>query len=184
MNIFEIFIIGFGLAMDAFIVSICKNINTDKLYIKKYFIIGLYFGVFQFLMTFLGYKIGTCFSSYYNVFNGYISSILLFIVGFNMLLEKYDSNYNNETTFKVMFPLAIATSIDAFSVGISFSLINININYAIFCIGIITYLLSFTGCFLGYYLGKKINKYGEKLGGIVLIILSIKLFIENILNNY
>ena len=78
----------------------------------------------------------------------------------------------------------IATSIDAFSVGISFSLINININYAIFCIGIITYLLSFTGCFLGYYLGKKINKYGEKLGGIVLIILSIKLFIENILNNY
>lgn len=180
MTILEIILTGLSLAMDAFTVSICKGLTNNKCYHNS-LIISLYFGIFQFIMPILGYHLGNIFSEKIIYYNPYISMILLVVIGILMYKEENIDKLNNKINFKEMFFLAIATSIDAFVIGISFSFLKVKIIKTSLIIGIITFIM----CYIGYYLGNKLNdkfhKYSNKIAGITLIIIGIKIFLQNII---
>ena len=180
MKIFELIIISFSLAMDAFSVSICKGLTISK-NIKKYaFIISFSFCLFQMLMPLLGFLLGNSLNGYIMKFNHLIAFSLLLIIGINMIKDTFiKEELDSNLTFKELFALSIATSIDAFSVGLTFSLFKVNLLLAIILIGTITFILSFIGVFIGYKLGSKFNKLATLFGGIVLIILSLKFLLEH-----
>lgn len=182
MELYEIFLIGCGLSADAFAVSICKGLSFDKMSIKKSIIIGLYFGVFQALMPLLGYTIGEYFEYLIKSIDHWIVFVLLFIIGVNMIKESNKEEKENDSiNIREMLMLAIATSIDAFSVGITFSLFEINIISSVILIGITTFILSFIGVLLGFKFGNKYKKISQRIGGILLIIIGIKVLLEHIL---
>ena len=175
MNISEIILISISLAMDAFSVSISKGLNIKNNIFKISLIIALFFSIFQMLMPILGYYLGNIFSNYILKFNNIIASILLLVIGFNMLKDSYHSNLlNTKISIKELIGLSIATSIDAFSIGITFSLFKINILNTIIVIGIITFILSFLGTLIGKIIGNKFEKISEIIGGIVLILMGLK----------
>ena len=179
----EILLISIGLAMDAFAVSICKGICMKKIDIRKCLIIGLYFGLFQALMPTIGYFLGTSFRSIVIEIDHYLAFILLSIIGINMIKDVFlnkESKSNDSIDFKTMIILAIATSIDALAIGITFSFFEVNLLLAVSSIGIITFILSFIGVFLGYKCGSKYEKSSKILGGSILIILGIKILIEHL----
>ena len=180
MKIYELIIISLSLSMDAFSVSICKGLQFNK-HIKKYaFILALSFSLFQMLMPLLGYFLGNSLNTYFLKFNKLIAFFLLFIIGFNMIKESFEKeNTSNTLTFKELMVLSIATSIDAFSIGLTFSLFKVNLLLAISLIGIITFVVCFIGVLIGKYFGKKLDKLSEILGGIILIIMSLKFLLEH-----
>lgn len=179
MNVFEIILLSFGLAADAFATSICKGLELPRVTFKHMIIVGLFFGIFQGLMPLIGYFIGDSFSLYTVRFNNLIAFILLSIIGINMIHESFskDEIYDNSFSFKNLFVLAFATSIDAFTSGITFSLLDINIPMAIFFITIITFITSVLGVKIGSIFGYKYKSKAEFLGGVILILLGLKLFI-------
>ncbi len=179
MTLLELLLTSLSLACDAFTVSISKGLQT-KSKINNAFIISLYFGIFQFIMPIIGYYLGNIFTEKIIYYNPYISMILLIIIG--MLIYK-EENYDIDTNlnYNELFFLSIATSIDALVIGISFSFLRLNIISSSIIIGIVTFILCFIGYYLGNYLSNKISKYANKLAGIILIILGIKIFIQNFL---
>lgn len=183
MEIFEVLLISLGLAMDAFAVSVCKGLSMEKMNWKKAIIIGLYFGLFQALMPVLGYFLGTAFEQFITSIDHWIAFALLGAIGSNMIKEssnKNSENCNDNIDIKTMVILAIATSIDALAVGITFACLRINIVLPVISIGIITFILSVIGVKIGNKFGDKYENKAEFIGGLILILLGIKILLEHL----
>lgn len=181
MGFFELFCIGVGLSMDAFSVSISKGICMRNASVKYAIILGLYFGFFQFLMPLIGYFLGSQFYSFISFFDHWISFFLLFFIGIHFIKDAFhEESFNSLIDFRTMILLSIATSIDAFAIGISFSIFMIPILPVCFMIGVITFLFSFFGVFIGIYFGNKYSKYSHVLGGVLLILIGIKILVEHL----
>lgn len=184
MGLIELFILAVGLSMDAFAVSICKGLATQKVKPKHTIITGLWFGSFQALMPLLGFFLGTSFEKYVTKIDHWIAFILLGAIGANMIKESFskeESDADADFGFKTMLIMAIATSIDALAVGITLALLpDINIIAAVSFIGVITFIFSALGVKLGNVFGGKYKSKAEFLGGAILIILGIKILIEHL----
>ena len=183
MGFIELIILSIGLAMDAFAVAICKGLSMSKMNWKKASIIGLYFGGFQALMPLIGYLLGINFQEKITSIDHWIAFILLGVIGINMLKEaisKDSEKQNDSIKFKDMLILAVATSIDALAVGITFAFLKVNILLAISLIGIITFIISVFGVKIGNLFGDKYEKKAEFAGGIILILLGIKILLEHL----
>lgn len=185
MGIIEILLIGVGLAMDAFAVSICKGLSMKSLSFKKSIIIGLYFGIFQAGMPLVGFLLGKGFEDFVVAIDHWIAFILLLFIGINMIKEvfKDEECANDDISFKTMVVLAIATSIDALAVGITFAFLKVNILIATILIGIVTFIISIFGVVIGNKFGDKFEKKAKLLGGIILIGMGVKILIEHLLIN-
>ena len=183
MTFFELFLIGIGLSMDAFAVSICKGLSMQKIDKKYTLCIGLFFGGFQALMPLAGYLLGSRFSGYIERFDHWIAFVLLAFIGFNMIREARsdeENESNDRFDFKTMLPLAVATSIDALAVGVTFAFLRVNIVPAVSFIGCITFLLSAIGLKAGNIIGAKNRSRAEFAGGLVLILMGIKILLEHL----
>lgn len=183
MEVLEILLIAIGLAMDAFAVSICKGLSMKKMNWKKAIIIGGYFGLFQGMMPVIGYFLGTSFESLVTQIDHWIAFGLLVIIGTNMLKEVFASeseNCNDNVDFKTMIVLAIATSIDALAVGITFAFLNTNIILAALIISVVTFITSILGVKIGNKFGDKYERKAETVGGLILIFMGIKILLEHL----
>ena len=183
MGIIEIVLIGLSLAMDAFAVSICKGLSMKKMNWKSAIIISLYFGIFQAFMPVVSYFLGSTFESYVTNIDHWIAFILLSLIGGNMIKESFDSEdkkKNDKIDFKTMIALAIATSIDALAIGITFAFFEVNLLLSISIIGIITFLLSIIGVKIGNKFGDKYQNKAEFVGGLIVVLLGIKILLEHL----
>ena len=183
MGIIELILLSIGLGMDAFAVSVCKGISMKKMNWKKACIIGLYFGGFQAIMPVIGYFFGSSFESIITNIDHWIAFILLAIIGAKMIQEafqKEEEEYNEDISVKTMIVLSIATSIDALAVGITFAFLKVNLLLAITLIGTITFILSVIGTKIGNRFGDKYKSKAELAGGIILIIIGLKILLEHI----
>jgi len=185
MDIYSIFLIGIGLAADAFSVSVSEGIILKKPKLSEASKVALFFGLFQFLMPCLGYFLGSAFARYITTFDHYIAFALLGFIGGKMLYEavsKKDGDYEikNPLSFNTLLILAIATSIDALAVGVTFATVNVPVLFASTIIGIVTYAISLCGVFLGSKCGNLLGNKAEILGGIVLIGIGTKILIEHL----
>lgn len=191
MSFFNLISIGVGLSMDAFAVSICKGLCQRKMNWKKAIIIALYFGVFQAVMPLIGYFLGSQFAGFISSFSHWVAFSLLLFIGLNMIKESREVKQEEEILcdikgeleidFKNMIVLAVATSIDALAVGISFALLNINIFSAVSIIGITTFIISAIGVFIGFKFGSNYKSKSEVLGGLILILIGLKILLESLL---
>lgn len=184
MGLLELFILAIGLSMDAFAVSICKGLATGKVEFKHMFITGAWFGGFQALMPFIGYILGTTFEKYVNNSDHWIAFVLLAAIGINMIKESFSAEEScaiGTFGFKTMFMMAIATSIDALAIGITFALLpEVNITAAVLFIGVITFTISALGVKFGGVVGTKYKSRAELAGGIILVFLGFKILIEHL----
>ncbi len=183
MGFFEIIIIGIGLAMDAFAVSVCKGLSMVKIKWKNTVIIALYFGIFQSLMPIIGYLLGSSFSDFVQNVDHWIAFILLGIIGGNMIKNSTDDEIekrNDKIDFKTMVVLAIATSIDALAIGVTFAFFEINLLLSVLIIGIITFTLSIIGVKVGNRFGDIFQNKAEFLGGVILILIGLKILLEHL----
>ncbi|MDY3972034.1 MAG: manganese efflux pump MntP family protein [Clostridia bacterium] len=183
MGIIELFILAVGLSMDAFAVSVCKGLSLGKIKIKHMCIAGLWFGGFQALMPLIGYLLGSNFSELVAKYDHWIAFVLLALIGGNMIKEalgKEEDSMDNSMGFKAMLLLAIATSIDALAVGVTFAFLDVPIVPAISFIGMVTFVLSAIGVKAGSLFGYKYKSKAELCGGIILILLGIKILLEGI----
>ena len=183
MSLFSLFIIAVGLSMDAFAVSICKGLAMKKINFKKACIVGLWFGGFQALMPLIGYLLGSQFEQYITAIDHWIAFVLLGLIGASMIkeaLSKEDECANDSLDFKTMFLLAVATSIDALAVGVTFAFLQVDIVPAVSFIGIITFTLSAIGVKVGNVFGIKYKSKAELAGGIILIVMGIKILLEHL----
>lgn len=184
MSIIELIFLAAGLSMDAFAVSVCKGLAMKKISIKKMSIVGTWFGGFQALMPLIGYILGSAFESYIKSFDHWIAFILLALIGANMIKESLssdDEKENDSLDFKTMLLLAIATSIDALAVGITFALLpNVNIIAAILFIGIFTFATSAAGVKIGNVFGIKYKSKAEFAGGFILMAIGAKILLEHL----
>ena len=183
MGILEIFLISIGLAMDAFAVSVCKGLSMKKMNWKKAIIVGIYFGLFQGLMPIIGYILGETFEDVITKIDHWVAFALLSLIGLNMIkeaLSKEKESFNDNVDFKTMVILAIATSIDALAIGITFAFLKANLLLAITMIGVITFILSVIGVKIGNKFGDKYEKKAEFTGGLILILMGLKILIEHL----
>ena len=184
MGLLELFLLAVGLSMDAFAVSVCKGLSTQKLQVKHYLIIGAWFGGFQALMPLIGYFLGSTFEKYITSVDHWVAFVLLALIGGNMLREgfsKEEENVNPSFSFKTMIVLAVATSIDALAVGITFALLpDVNIAAAVSFIGATTFILSAIGLKVGHIFGTKYKSKAEIAGGIILILIGLKILLEHL----
>ena len=183
MDLFELFIIAIGLSMDAFAVAICKGLSMDEIDIKKAGIVGLYFGTFQAAMPLIGYFFGVNLHDKIEFMDHWISFILLGFIGVNMIRESRNCECEAEgdsLNFKAMSILAIATSIDALIVGITFAFLNIDILSAALFIGIVTFSLSMIGVRMGSTIGNKCKSKAEIIGGLILIFMGSKILFSHL----
>lgn len=182
MGITELIILAVGLSMDAFAVSICKGLSVDKLEVKHMCLAGIWFGGFQALMPLIGFLLGSTFASYVQKFDHWIALILLAFIGFNMVRESFgddDDSVEDSFSVKTMFLMAVATSIDALAVGVTFAFLKVNVIFAVITIGIITFLFSAAGIKIGNVFGLRFKSKAELAGGMILILLGIKIFAEH-----
>lgn len=188
MSLTELFIIAVGLSMDAFAVAICKGLSVKKAGIKEMAKAGLWFGGFQALMPTIGYFLGSTFEEYITKIDHWVAFILLGIIGANMIKESLSKEDDcgceecgNSMNIKEMFTLAIATSIDALAVGITFALLpDVNIGAAVGFIGVITFILSAVGIKIGNIFGVKFKSKAEFAGGLILILMGLKILLEHL----
>lgn len=181
-------LIGVSLSMDAFAVAICKGLAMRKVNKKQCFVIALFFGGFQALMPFLGWLLGTRFESYITSIDHWIAFVLLAFIGGKMIVEAVrDRGDNPEITemdpplnIKEMFVLAVATSIDALAVGITFAFLEIPIVQAIAIIGTTTFIISIAGVYIGNFFGNKYKNKAEIAGGVILILIGLKILLEHL----
>ena len=184
MGLTEVFLVGVGLSMDAFAVSICKGLKSRTFKISHCISIALYFGIFQALMPTLGFFLGSRFADKVNAFAPWIAFFLLCIIGGNMLKEACSKDEIDDDSFDVLdhkelFLMAVATSIDAFAVGISFALLGgVNLALSVSLIGITTFVISFAGVVVGNKFGAKYKEKAEMIGGIILILIGLKVLLE------
>lgn len=183
MSLFTLFVTAVGLSMDAFAVSICKGLAMKKLSWRKALIIGLWFGGFQALMPTIGYLLGTKFESYVTAIDHWIAFVLLALIGANMIkeaLSKEEEEANDSIDVKTMFLLAIATSIDALAVGVTYAFLQVQIVPAVTFIGVITFSLSVVGVKIGNVFGLKYKSKAEITGGVILILMGTKILLEHL----
>lgn len=182
MGFFELFLVAVGLSMDAFAVAICKGLSVKRMQLHHSVITGLYFGGFQMFMPLLGYFLGIQFQSLIETVDHWIAFVLLGLIGFNMIKEALDCEETMDDSFqpRAMIPLAIATSIDALAVGVTFAFLQVEIIPAISFIGIVTFLLSAIGVRIGNIFGLKYRARAEMFGGIVLILMGLKILLEHL----
>ena len=186
MGLFELILIAVGLSMDAFAVSICKGLNIRRMNYRHAGIIALFFGVFQALMPVFGWFLGKQFESYITSIDHWIAFILLGFIGINMIHEAVgDDDDTSEDMqdlldMKELFMLAVATSIDALAVGITFAFLQVKIIPAVCLIGCTTFALSFAGVGIGHQFGRRYEKKAEIAGGIILIFIGLKILLEHL----
>ena len=189
MSLFIVlFLMGVGLSMDAFAVSICKGLAMRKVNKKQAFVIGLFFGGFQALMPFIGWALGSQFEAYITSIDHWIAFVLLAVIGGKMVKEAVSEKGEDDKVeqmdppldIKEMFILAVATSIDALAVGITFAFLNYPIVEAITIIGITTFVISIIGVYVGNFFGSKYKKRAEIVGGVILILLGVKILLEHL----
>jgi len=184
LSFLDIFLIGVALSMDAFAVSVCKGLSVKKAGVKHVLTVGVYFGGFQALMPMLGFLLGYKFESFITNIDHWIAFVLLAIIGGNMIREALgkdeDDKENDDFSFRAMLPLAVATSIDALAVGISFAFLGVDIATAALLIGATTFVLSGAGIFVGNIFGSKYKSKAELAGGIVLILIGAKILLEHL----
>lgn len=184
----ELFLLGIGLAMDAFAVSVCKGLGMRRLNKKQTLIIGLYFGGFQALMPLIGWLLGSQFQKYITSIDHWIAFILLSFIGGKMMIEAI-REWNEEETVDVMdapldhknmLVLAVATSIDALAVGITFAFLDTPIIEAITIIGITTMVISIIGVVVGNFFGSRYKSKAEFIGSLILVLLGLKILLEHL----
>ena len=186
MGFLELLLLAVGLSMDAFAVSVCKGLCMRKATLKASAICGVWFGGFQALMPLLGFFLGTLFADAIEAFDHWVAFILLALIGANMLKEAFskeecESCREADLSFKAMFVMAVATSIDALAVGISLAMAgNVNIFLAVALIGMITFLLSALGVKIGNVFGSRYEKKAQLAGGVILILLGTKILLEHL----
>ena len=186
MDIISLLAISVALSMDAFSVSICKGLATKQFSFKTALLCGLWFGGFQALMPLIGYFLGAQFEHLITAFDHWIAFGLLLIIGINMIREALSDDDEEEESsscdcgFKTMLMMAIATSIDALAVGVSFAFLKVKIWFSVMIIGITTFLFSFVGVRIGNIFGSRYSKIAEMTGGIILIILGVKILLEHL----
>ena len=182
MHIWELFVLAVGLSMDAFAVSVCKGLAVRRAGARECLTAGVWFGAFQALMPLLGYFLGTTFAEKITAVDHWIAFVLLALIGANMIRESFgeEEGQSASMTPQAMFPLAIATSIDALAVGVTFALLTIRIIPAVLTIGCITFVLSAAGVWIGNRFGGKLGSRAEMIGGVVLILLGLKILLEHI----
>ena len=179
-----ILLIALGLAMDSFSVSIANGLATKTFKISKALTIALFFGLFQGLMPIFGWLAGEYIADYISAFDHWVAFALLTIIGVKMIYESFrnkPAKFLRAYTLKVILVLSIATSIDALAVGLSFSFLDISIFFPAIIIGVITFFLSFFGVYVGGKFGKVLKNRIEILGGLILIIIGLKILLEHVL---
>ena len=183
MGLIELFLIAVGLSMDAFAVSVCKGLAMPKCTFKKAAIVGLWFGGFQALMPAIGYILGAQFQEAIASIDHWIAFVLLALIGGNMIHEALDNDEEKADAsldVKTMFLLAVATSIDALAIGITFAFLKVNIIPAVCFIGIVTFIISFAGVKIGNVFGARYKNKAEIVGGVILILLGLKILLEHL----
>ena len=183
MGLTELFILAVGLSMDAFAVAVCKGLAMPKCTFKKVAIVGLWFGGFQALMPAIGYILGAQFQEAIASIDHWIAFVLLALIGGNMIHEALDNDEEEADAsldVKTMFLLAVATSIDALAIGITFAFLKVNIIPAVCFIGIVTFIISFAGVKIGNVFGARYKNKAEIVGGVILILLGLKILLEHL----
>ena len=183
MGLIELFLIAVGLSMDAFAVSVCKGLAMPKCTFKKAALVGLWFGGFQALMPAIGYILGAQFQEAIASIDHWIAFVLLALIGGNMIHEALDNDEEEADAsldVKTMFLLAVATSIDALAIGITFAFLKVNIIPAVCFIGIVTFIISFAGVKIGNVFGARYKNKAEIVGGVILILLGLKILLEHL----
>lgn len=182
MVIWELLAVSFGLSLDAFAVSICKGLSMKKFHYQNALITGLYFGVFQALMPLFGYLLGIQFKDDIVFIDHWLAFLILSAIGLKMIKESRDSSKATDGGFNFwnMAGLAIATSMDAFAVGITLALLNVQIIPAVSMIGFLTFLISFFGVRIGYHFGYRLRSKSEVAGGLILILIGLRILIEHL----
>ena len=183
MGLIELFLIAVGLSMDAFAVSVCKGLAMPKCTFKKAAIVSLWFGGFQALMPAIGYILGAQFQEAIASIDHWIAFVLLALIGGNMIHEALDNDEEEADAsldVKTMFLLAVATSIDALAIGITFAFLKVNIIPAVCFIGIVTFIISFAGVKFVNVFGARYKNKAEIVGGIILILLGLKILLEHL----
>ena len=167
--------------MDSFSVSICKGLSVSKVKLKHVLLCGIFFGFFQGFMPLIGYFLGSTFASYVEKFDHWVAFLLLLYIGLNMIKESRElEEPNPDFSLKTMFILAIATSIDALTIGVSFAFLKVDLWFSVIAIGITTFCFSCVGVLIGHKVGSKFSSKAEAIGGIILISLGVKILVEHL----
>ena len=183
MSFPELLILAVGLAMDAFAVAVCKGLSLRTLKLQQALLVGVWFGLFQALMPALGWLLGSAFSGLVQSVDHWVAFVLLSIIGGNMIregLQGGDENCDPSLSFGVMLLLAVATSIDALAVGITFPFLNVSILLAVALIGVVTFTISAVGVKMGNLFGARYKSKAEFFGGAVLILIGLKILLEHL----
>lgn len=184
MNLFSLFLLAVGLSMDAFAVAVCKGLALKKITVRHAAVVGLWFGAFQALMPLLGYFLGAQFRDAITAYAHWIAFVLLALIGGNMIreavFEKEEAETDGALSFRSMLPLAVATSIDALAVGVTFAFLDVRVLPSVTLIGCTTFLLSALGVKMGSLFGARYEKKAEFLGGAILILLGVKTLLEHL----
>lgn len=181
MSLFELFLLAIGLSMDAFAVAICKGLSMQQFNKNHAVIIAFYFGTFQALMPAIGYLLGSRFQQSITAYDHWIAFALLSLIGGSMIKESFDHETSSPSiNFKEMLVLAIATSIDALAVGVTFAFLQVSLIPAISIIGITAFVMSFLGVKVGHVFGTKYKSKAEFAGGLILIVIGGKILIEHL----
>lgn len=183
MGIIELFVLAVGLSMDAFAVSVCKGLSLGKIKWKHMCIAGAWFGGFQALMPLIGYFLGRFFTDMIEQYDHWVAFILLALIGGNMVKEALggeEEDLDCSMSPKTMFVLAVATSIDALAVGVTFAFLKVAIVPAVTFIGVVTFVCSAIGVKIGSIFGVKYKSKAELCGGIILILIGVKILLEGV----
>ena len=187
MSIVELFLIGVGLSMDAFAVAVCQGLCMPKLNLRQGGVIALYFGGFQALMPLIGWFLGSQFAGYIQSFDHWVAFVLLALIGGNMVREALSPEeeetscaVNSKLDHKKLFMMAVATSIDALAIGVAFAFMDVLILPAVSLIGCTTFCLSLVGVVVGNFFGSRYKKRAELTGGIILVLLGVKILLEHL----
>ena len=182
MGLLDLFITGVALSMDAFAVSVSKGLSVQRVRLKHGLITGAYFGGFQALMPLLGYVLGSRFSGYIERFDHWIAFGLLAIIGVNMIQESFSKaeELNDDFGVKTMLMMAVATSIDALAVGVTFACLEVSILPSSALIGVTTFCLSALGIYIGHIFGLRFKAWAERAGGAILILIGVKILLEHL----
>lgn len=182
MGIAELVIIAVGLSMDAFAVSIGKGLSLKQIKLRHVLSVGLWFGGFQALMPLIGYLLGATFTAVVSDFDHWIAFFLLGIIGFNMIRDSFtkeEEKHDDDFSFRTMLMLAVATSIDALAVGVSFAFLSVDLWISVALIGLITFAFSAVGLKIGNIFGNKYKSKAEFTGGVVLVLMGVKFLVEH-----
>ena len=185
MGFFELFLIGIGLSMDAFAVAICKGLGMERINKRDALLLALFFGGFQALMPLTGYLLGSRFASYIERWDHWIAFVLLAFIGGNMIREsreqeEEEAKHGGSIRYRELFTLAVATSIDALAVGVSFAFLGVRIAPAVTLIGCTTFVLTLVGVWVGNLFGSRYKSRAELTGGIILILIGVKMMLEHL----